>query len=88
MYLHLDSDLDSLSGIYRTYNINLIYGSNPSSTTGTACTLTLGSPGYSSVTLDAAGTWVFDISIETTADSVDADTPTSVTLVVGAESGS
>ena len=88
VYLHLDSDLDSLSGIYRTYNINLIYGSNPSSTTGTACTLTLGSPGYSSVTLDAAGTWVFDISIETTADSVDADTPTSVTLVVGAESGS
>ena len=88
VYLHFDSDLDSLSGSYSTYNINVIYGSNPSSTTGTACTMTLGSPDYSSVTLDAAGTWVFDLSIETTADSVDADTPTTVTLTVGAESES
>ena len=88
VYLHFDSDVDSLSGSYSTYNINVIYNSNPSSTTGTACTLTLGSPDYSSVTLDAIGTWVFDLSIETAADSVDADTPTTVTIVVGAESES
>jgi len=88
VYLHFDSDVDSLFGSYSTYDINVIYNSNPSSTTGTACTLTLGSPDYSSVTLDAAGTWVFDLSITTTADSVDADTPTTVTLTVGAESES
>ena len=86
VYLHFDSDVDSLSASYSTYNINVIHNSNPSSTTGTACTMTLGSPDYSSVSLDAVGTWVFDLSIETTADSVDMDTPTTVTVIVGAES--
>ena len=48
--------------------------------------LSLGSPDYSSITLDAVGTWIFDLSVETTADSVDVDTPTTVSIIVGAES--
>ena len=90
VYLHFDSDVDSLSGSYSVYNINVIYdtvpvGGSPSEGAG-ACQLSLGSPDYSSITLDAVGTWILDLSIETTADSVDVDTPTSVTLIVGAES--
>jgi hypothetical protein len=88
VYLHFDSDVDSLSGSYSTYDITVIYDTVPPAGTGsgTACVLSLASPDYSSVTLDAAGTWIFDLSIETTADSVDADTPTTVSIVVGAES--
>jgi hypothetical protein len=90
VYLHFNSDVDSLSGSYSTYDINVVYNTVPpaGSGSGTACTLTLASPDYSSITLDAAGTWVFDLTIDTTAASVDADTPTSVTLIVGAESTS
>jgi hypothetical protein len=88
VYLHFDSDIDSLSGSYSTYDINIIYDTAPpgGSGAGTACVLSLASPDYSTVTLDTAGTWIFDLSIETTADSVDADTPTTITLIVGAES--
>ena len=88
VYLHFDSDVNSLSGSYTTYDINVLYDTVPSGGTGsgTACTLSLASPDYSSVTLDVAGTWVFDLSITTTADSVNANTPTSVSLTVGAES--
>jgi hypothetical protein len=90
VYLHLDSDVDSLSGSYSTYDINVVYNTVPpaGSGSGTACTLSLASPDYSSITLDAAGTWVFDLTIDTTAASVDVDTPTTVTLIVGAESTS
>jgi hypothetical protein len=90
VYLHFNSDVDALSGSYSTYDINVIYDTVPvggSATEGTgAWTLSLGAPDYSSLTLDAVGTWVFDLSIETTADSVNADTPTTVSIVVGAES--
>jgi hypothetical protein len=88
VYLHLDSDLDSLSGSYSSYDINVIYDTVPGggSGSGTACVLSPASPDYSSITLDAVGTWIFDLSVETTADSVDADTPTTVSIIVGAES--
>jgi hypothetical protein len=88
VYLHFDSDVDSLSGSYTNYDINVIYETVPpgGSGSGTACVLSLASPDYSSITLDASGTWVFDLSVETTADSVDVDTPTSVSITVGAES--
>ena len=88
VYLHFDSDLDALSGSYSSYDINVIHDTVPGggSGSGTACVLSTGSPDYSSVTLDAVGTWIFDFSVETTADSVDADTPTTVTIIVGAES--
>ena len=88
VYLHFNSDVDSISGSYSTYDINVVYNTVApgGSGSGTACTLTLASPDYSSITLDAAGTWVFDLTIDTTAASVDSDTPTIVTLIVGAES--
>ena len=88
VYLHFDSDIDSLGGSYSAYDINVIYDTVPGggSGSGTACVLSLGSPDYSSVTLDAVGTWIFDLSVETTTDSVDADTPTTVSIIVGAES--
>jgi hypothetical protein len=51
-----------------------------------ACTLNTGSPDYSSIDLDAAGTWAFDFEITTTAPSVSGDTPSTVTITVSAES--
>jgi len=88
VYLYFDSDVDSLTGSYSTYDITVQYNTVPPSGTGSgdACTMTLSSPLSAPVTLDAIGTWVFDLSIETTALSVDADTPTTVTIVVSAES--
>jgi hypothetical protein len=92
VYLHFDSDVDSQSGSYTTYNVNVNYATVASGGTGipgnTACTLSIASPDYSSITLDAVGTWTFNLVISTTADSVDADTPTTVTIIVTAESTS
>jgi hypothetical protein len=48
--------------------------------------MTIGTPDPAAVTLDLAGTWVFDFEVTTTADSVDGDQPTTVTIVVTAES--
>ncbi|MCW4038646.1 MAG: hypothetical protein NWF13_07940 [Candidatus Bathyarchaeota archaeon] len=87
-YLHLDSDLNDLTD-YSVYSIVVKFSAVVGSTYSvgdTACTLTLASPDYSSVDLDAAGTWKFDFEITTTASPVDADTPTTVTIVVTAES--
>ena len=92
VYLHLDSDLESQSASYSTYNIVVKYATVPggsSATSGnTACTLTLASPDYSSITLDIAGDWTFDLEVTTTASSVNSDTPTSVSITVSAESTS
>lgn len=90
VYLHLDSDLDALSS-YSTYDIVVKFSQVVGSTYSvgdTATTLTIGSPDYSSIDLDAAGTWAFDFEITTTAPSVSSDTPQTVTLIVGAESTS
>jgi hypothetical protein len=88
VYLHFGSDIDSLSGSYSAYDINVIYDTVPGggSGSGTACVLSLASPDYSSITLDAVGTWIFDLSVETTAGFIDVDTPTTVSIIVGAES--
>jgi hypothetical protein len=90
VYLHFDSDVDSQSGSYSLYNINVDYASVPPGGTGsgTAFTLGIGAPDYSSITLDATGTWTFDLVISQTASSVDADTPTTVSIIVSAESTS
>ena len=88
VYLHFDSDLDALTD-YSTYNIVVKFSQVVGSTYSvgdTACTLSLGSPDYSSVDLDAGGAWKFDFEITSTASSVDADTPTTVTITVTAES--
>ena len=90
VYLHLDSDLDSQSSNYATYNIVVKYDSVPvgsSHSSGeTACTLTLSSPDYSSIELDVAGTWTFDFEITTTPQGVSSDIQTTVTITVSAES--
>jgi len=90
VYLHLDSDLDSLTD-YSTYTITVKFSQVQGSTYSvgdTACTLTLASPDYSSVDLDAVGAWKFDFELTTTASPVDADTPTTITITVTAESTS
>jgi len=87
-YLHLDSDLDSVTD-YSAYSIVVKFSQVVGSTYSvgdTACTLSTGSPDYSSVDLDAAGTWAFDLEISTTAGSVDSDVPATVTIIVTAES--
>jgi hypothetical protein len=89
VYLYFDSDLDSLSGSYSTYTITVKFIEEQGSTYAvgdTAATMTLGSPDPAAVTLDATGLWRFDFEITTTADSVDADTPTTATIVVSAQS--
>jgi hypothetical protein len=92
VYLHLDSDLDSQSGSFTTYNITVEYATVASGGTGvpgnSAGTLSITSPDYSSITLDAVGTWTFNLEVTTTADSVDADTPTTITIIVTSESTS
>jgi hypothetical protein len=88
VYLHLDSDVDSVSG-YSAYSIVVKFSQVVGSTYSvgdTACTLSVGSPDFSSIDLDAAGTWGFDFEISTTAGSVSADTPSTVTIIVSAES--
>ena len=90
VYLHLDSDLDSLTD-YSTYTITVKFSQVQGSTYSVgdiACTLTLVSPDYSSVDLDAVGAWKFDFELTTTASPVDADTPTTITITVTAESTS
>ena len=90
VYLHLDSDLDSLTD-YSTYEITVKFSQVVGSTYSvgdTACILDLASPDYSSIDLDAAGTWKFRFTVITTADSVDANSDTTATIIVKAESTS
>jgi len=90
VYIHLNSDLDTLAPYYSTYSIAVKFATVPGgsghSAGDLACTLTLGSPSYSSIDLDVAGSWTFDFEITTTAQSVLADQPTTVTITVSAES--
>ena len=92
VYLHLDSDLDSQTSNYATYNIVVKFDTVPAgsshSTGDTACTLSLTSPDFSSINLDVAGTWTFDFEITTTPQGVSSDIQTTVTITVSAESSS
>ncbi len=87
--LHLDSNLDDQSTTYSQYDIVVKYATVPGgshSVGETAVTLTIASPTSDSILLDSAGTWTFDFEITTHANSVDDDTPTSVDIIVTAES--
>jgi hypothetical protein len=90
VYLHFNSDLDSLTTYYSTYDITVKFaavgGGSSHSVGDVACTMTLGSPDPAAVTLDVSGAWRFDFEIDTTAQSVNADQLTTVTIVVTAES--
>ena len=90
VYLHLDSDLNDLTD-YSTYNIVVKFSAVEGTTYSvgeTACTLSLTSADHSSIDLDVARTWAFDFELTTTASSVDANSPTTVTIIVTAESTS
>ena len=90
VYLHFDTDVNTLSTYYTTYSITVKYaavGSGSTHTVGeTAATMTLASPDPTAVTLDVDGAWRFDFELTTTAKSVSADQATTVTVVVTAES--
>ena len=90
VYLHLNSDIDSQSTYYTTYTITVKYiivpGGQTHSVGETAGTMTIASPDPAAVTLDVAGSWVFDFEVTTTAQSVSADQATTATIVVTAES--
>lgn len=94
VYLHINTDLDSQSGDYDTYHIDVIADTVPGGSTlwsvdDTIATLTIASPDTSpGVTLDAAGDWVFDFQVTTTAGNVSSTTPTTVTIYVSAQSTS
>ena len=89
VYLHLNSDLDSQSN-YSTYSITVKFSTVPGGSAhivgNTACTMTKVAPDPAGVNLDVAGTWRFDFEVTTTANSVNSDTPTTVTIIVTAES--
>jgi hypothetical protein len=89
VYLLLDSDVDSLSGSYSDYTIvvKFIQVQGATYSVGdTAATITLAAPDPAAITLDAIGEWKFDLEVTTTASSVDADTPTTATIDVYAQS--
>jgi hypothetical protein len=89
VYLHLDSDVDSLSTYYTTYDITIKYATVPGGSSHsvgeTAATITLVSPDPAGIGLDVAGSWTFDFEITTTAKSVSSDQATTVTIVATAE---
>jgi hypothetical protein len=90
VYLHLNSDIQTLDTLYETYTLTVKFAIVPSGSTHsvgqTAATLTMASPDFDSITLDAAGSWVFDFELETTAKLVSSDQSATATIVVTAES--
>ena len=90
VYLHLDSNLETLTD-YSTYNITVKFSTVVGSTYSvgqTACTLSLASPDFSSIDLDAAGAWAFDFEITTTAGAVSTNSTNTVIINVSTESTS
>ena len=89
VYLHLDSNLETMT-THSTYVIVVkaftVPGGSSISSGDTVCTLNIGSPDYSAVDLDVAGTWTFDFEISTSVGSVNSDVVTQATIVVSAES--
>jgi hypothetical protein len=89
VYLHFDTDLEGQTTYYDTYQIDVIVDSAPgtSTLTGTVASLTIGSPDTASgIDLDVAGAYVFDFQVTTTAKGVSSDQPTTVNILVTAES--
>jgi hypothetical protein len=88
VYLHFNSNIELLSSSYSTYNIDVLYNQVPPLGTGSgiACSMSIASPDPSVVTLDAVGTWVFDLSLKTTAKSIDLNTPATVQIFITTES--
>lgn len=90
VYLHLNSDIDSLSSTYSAYTLTVKYLTVPGGSSHvagqTAATMSIASPDPTAITLDVAGSWVFDFELTTTAKSVSSDQASTATVVVTAES--
>ena len=88
VYLHFDSNIELLSSSYSTYNIDVLYNQVPPLGTGSgiACSMRIATPDPSAITLDAVGTWVFDLSLKTTVNSIDSNTPITVQIIISTES--
>lgn len=90
VYLHFDSDIQNLNTNYNTYSVTVKYIAVPVGSTQSvgqiAATMTIAAPDPAPVTLDVAGTWIFDFEITTTAKSVSTDQASTATVVVTAES--
>ena len=90
VYLHLNSDLETQFGRYSVYSITVKYitvpGGSSHNVGDVAGVMSIASPDPAAVTLDVVGSWSFDLEVSTTAKSVALDTPTTVTVVVSAES--
>ncbi len=87
VFLHFDTNLDSQSANYATYIIDVIVDTAPGSLSGTVATLTIANPDTTvGVNLDTAGTYIFDFQVTTTAQQVSSNTPTTVNIIVSAES--
>jgi hypothetical protein len=89
VYLHIDTDLDSQSSNYATYQIEVIVDTSPGSLSGTVATLTIANPDTTTgIDLDTAGTYIFDFRVTTAAQLVSSNTPTTVNITVSAENTS
>ena len=94
VYLHFDTDLNTQSGNYTTFQIAVKVGdtvpvASSNSTGDTTATLTIASPDTTSgVVLDETGAWTFDFEITTTAKSITTDQAVTVNITVLAESTS
>ena len=90
VYLHLDSNIDTLTTYYTTYSITVKCATVPGSSThnvgDTVATMNIVSPDYAPITLDKAGSWTFDFEITTTPKSVSSNQATSASITVTAES--
>ena len=89
VYLHFDTDVNLQSSNYNTYQIAVIVDTAPvgSGLSGTVATLTIVNPDTTSgITLDVAGTYVFDFQVTTNAKSVSGNQDTTVNITVTVES--
>ncbi len=88
VYLHFDTDLETQTTYYDTYQIEVVVSSAPGGSTlsGTVATLTIASPDTAAgIDLDVAGSYVFDFQVTTTAKAVSSDQGTTVNITVTAE---
>jgi hypothetical protein len=90
VYLHIDSDIDSLTTYYTTYTLTVKFITVPGGSTHSVgdivATMTIAAPDPSSITLDVAGSWAFDFELTITAKAVSSDQATTATIDVTAES--
>lgn len=86
VYLYFDTDLDTETGNYDTFEIAVIVDTAPGTLSGTVATLTIANPDtVAGIVLDAAGAYVFDFQVTTTADVVTGNQGTTVSITVTAE---